>query len=337
MPTLITIPNELLAEIASYLDPLATSNLLSTCRSLSSRLAHTMLQHTISPKNGLHALHWAANRGHLSLLDRLLTLFPVDLVDTCGDTALYYACRGRVATEAIAVATVRLLLTHGANVNGGASASCGNHDTGSAPLVLALFADFPMVARMLLDAGADPNCDSGDNCSIVITAVRRGETEWLELLLDCGANVNGTGPGRANPLMEAVEEGNLEILQLLVARGADLRYVNRYGDTPLQRAITLDNRDIAEYLVWLPGVDLIGCDGFCDAPLVMAAKLGMERVVRALVDQGSPLDEIDARGYTALQIAVAEEWGVIEEILREGRANRKIVSGRGDTPLLSGS
>lgn len=335
MPSLLKIPNELLSEIAVHLDALATSNLQITCRSLSSRLAPAMLQHAISPKHGVQALHWAAQRGHLALLKRILPMFPVDLPDACGDTALYYACRGAVGDQATVEAIVRLLVAHGADVNGGSGFSAGGsvQSTACTPLMVALRTGFAGVARMLLDAGGDPNCVSRNGDPLLVIPAQHGDREWLERLLDHGAAINGPGGSATNPLMAAVEYGHLDIVRVLLDRGAELRYVDSYGDTPVLQAVFYGRVEVAEYLVALPGADITSCNSFGDSPLLMAAGLGLHTVVMALLDRGCPLDGVNLISRSALEIARTKGWDVVERIILEEIAWRMLDGGADNTVL----
>lgn len=322
MASLFTIPNEILNEIALYLRPGATANLLSTCRSLSSRLAPAMIQHDISPKTGLHALHWAANEGHLPLLRRLLLLFPVDFPDHNGHTALYYACRGWNMSEAVAETIVPFLLANGANIHGGATTTSSSV---FAPLAAAFLAGWARVARILLDAGADPNCTSADGAAIILVPVKRGECEAMEMLLDYGADITGTGEDGTDPFMVAVEHGQLAVVHNLVTRGVDVRCVDSRGNTPLLQAIYFEHSDVAMYLAQLRGVDITSGSEAFDSPLHSAVQEGWHALVGVLIDQGCPVDGVDRLGRTAVQVAVAMGWGKIVGMVLAEEARRAVV------------
>lgn len=318
MSTILTVPNEILDQIAVYLLPRATANLLLTCRSLSTRLAPNMSRHARSPKNGLHALHWAADHRYLPLLQSLLPLFSVDLPDACGNTALYYTCRGRAKPEASAEEIVRFLITHGANPNG------GKHVHASRPLLVAFHSGYARVAAMLLEAGADPNCESRDGDPLMFTPLMCGDQAFLELLLDHGADITRTDTDGDYPVMVAIQHGHLEILKMLIGRGADLRCVSDHGATPLLQAIAGDRVDIAVYLAGLPGVDLTRHCVLGIVPLHFSARMGFDTVVRVLIDQGCLVDSLDPRGHTALQFALAGGHSTVVQILLEKGANSEI-------------
>lgn len=365
MPTIFEIPNEILDKIGIYMDPLATSHLLITCRVMSIRLAPAMLLHAVAPKARMPALLWASGRGHLPLVQRLLPLFPVDLpgatgstalqasawarnnaqvlecllqhgadvnhTDKSGLTALHYACRrtaGTAETAETAERTVRLLINHGANAN------IEGRSPVSVPITLALYAGFLNVAQVLLDGGADPNWVGNDKDPISHIPARNGNTEWMKLLLDAGADVDGSNPSGTNPLLIASQSGHLSIVKMLVEKGANLRPVDEDGDTPLLLALQYRREDIALYLSGLPGVDVTSSNDNGDTPLTSAALMGWNSVIKKLLDRDCPVDGRDPRGCTALQNAVSNKNGVAVQMLLEGGADVSQLDDRGDTTLL---
>lgn len=324
-----------------------------------------MLHHAKAPKAGMHPLHWAAERGHLPLLRRILPFFPVDIpgstggtplqvsawarnnplilehlllhgadvnyIDDHGFTALHYACQATPATEVTQVtaeATVRVLLAHGANPN------IESPTNGRVPLALAKHASMPNVGRLLLDAGADPNCAGAEGTPISFLAVDRGDQEWLELLLDYGADVNGRSKHGNVLLLLAVKFGHLNVVELLVARGANFRCVTREDDTPLIHALSCKRWDIAEYLVGVEGMDLTSRGHQGSAPFHMAAAMGLDAMIDKLLDKGYPVDDVDARGRTALHIAVINERVTVVRTLLSRGAKTDVVYDGKQTSLL---
>lgn len=365
MPNLFTIPNELLDRIAFYLNARSTSRLLISCRSISSRLGPAMLHHAKAPKAGMHPLHWAAERGHLPLLQRILPFFHVDIpgstggtplqvsawahnnplilqhlllhgadvnyIDDHGFTALHYACQATPAaevTEVNAEATVRVLLAHGANPN------IESPTNGRVPLALAKHASMPNVGRLLLEAGADPNCFGSECTPISFLAVDGRDQEWLALLLDHGADVNGRSKHGNVLLLLAVEFGCLNVVELLVSRGANLGCVTREDDTLLVHALSWKRWDIAEYLVGVDGIDLTSKGHQGSAPFHMAAAMGLDAIIGKLLDKGYPVDDVDGRGRTALHIAVINQRVTVVRTLLSSGAKTDVVYDGKQTPLL---
>lgn len=362
MPTVFEIPNEILDRIAFYMDALTTSHLLVTCRVMSVRLAPAMLLHAVAPKDRMPALIWASERGHLPLVQRLLPLFPVDLLgatggtalqasawarnnplvleylllhgadvnhtDNRGLTALHYACERSAGTAETAERAVRLLISHGANTN------IESRSPISVPMAIAFYAGFPNVAQVLLDGGADPNWVDNNKHPIIHIPARNGNTKWMQLLLDAGADVDGSDTYGTNPLLIASQFGHLSIVKMLIEKGANLRPVDQDGDTPLLLAMQYRREDIALYLCGLPGVDVTSFNDLEETPITSSALWGWSSVLRLLLNRDCPLDVRDPRGYTALQNAVLNKQEVAVQMLLEGGADVGILDGRGDTTLL---
>lgn len=311
MPNLLTIPNEILDEVASHLDSLATFYLLLSCRSLASVLTPAMHLHAEAPKCNEPALHWASRKGHLPLIEYLLTKFPVDLEKddrgtplqaaswSCtntlaveylllhgadvnhsnffGLTALYYACRGQTQNEEIAEPLVRLLLAHGANV----------HGRSHTPLGIAVGSGFTRVVRLLLEAGASPDVRIINGEPVVVTATREAKAVGiLELLLDFGADIDAANHDGSNALLTAAQYGPVETVQMLVGRGVNLGCQDHAGNTPLLVAILNEQRLSAEYLVGLDGVDIHSGNLDGDLPWHCAARMGYEIVLQSLRSRG---------------------------------------------------
>lgn len=358
MSTLLTIPNELLSEISAYLEPSTTSHLLITCRSLASRLAPAMLRHAIAPKDGIHALHWAARNRHLPLVMLLLTLFPVDLpghhgstalhaaasshhnlpvlehlllngadvnyTDAHGVTALSSACYNMGITEESAIATVRLLIRFGADIN---------IEVPLLPLMIAVQTCSHAGVQLLLEAGADPSWKDETGDPLVVLAASRGFTAILGLLLQFGADIDGCNSHQSNPLLIAAQYGHFAIVKMLVGMGADLDCVDGDGDTPLMLAICHRQQDIAEYLVGLEGVD-IGRMNYRGSPMNQAALVGFDVVLRVLLERGATINDMDWQGRTPLHTAVLYERNSIVQTLLENGAETETVDSSGITPLL---
>lgn len=364
MPPLFAIPSELFDKIVSYLDPPATAHLLITCCALSSRLASAMHQHDIAPKAGMHALHWAAEHGHLPLVQRILPLFPVDIlgrfgetpliasararnnplvlehlllhgadvnhVDKSGFTALHYACGHPIGSPVTADATARLLLArlliaHGANVN------AANPSNTWTPLIISLHANLLDLGRLLLDAGSDPNWVDTDGNPLTFCTVQYGYRDWLEMVLDYGADIERRNPARTNLLWYAVKCGQLGIIKMLLEKGV---YFRDEDNTLLNHAISYRRNEIAEYLMPLEDVDVGSKTVWDETPIHIAAQTGWDEGLLTLIENGCPLDDVDYRGYTALRNAAAHGRDRAVSILLDYGANTEILDDKGNTPLM---
>jgi ankyrin repeat protein len=92
---------------------------------------------------------------------------------------------------------------------------------GFRPLFAAVLRNRPLLARILLDQGADPNAkDEGTGATALYESAHLGLEEMTKLLLERGADVNLQGGKFETPLGAAKEGGHLEIVELLVKAGA---------------------------------------------------------------------------------------------------------------------
>jgi len=78
-----------------------------------------------------------------------------------------------------------------------------------------------IVARQLIDAGADVNYANQGEATALTSAIDRPDAEVVRLLIEKGANVEGPVGASQTPLMLAARSGDVATLEVLVAAGAD--------------------------------------------------------------------------------------------------------------------
>ncbi len=78
----------------------------------------------------------------------------------------------------------------------------------------------------------------------LLFAARDGRLAAARVLLDAGANPNAADPNSITPLLMAITNNQLAVAQLLVDRGADVQATDWYGRTPLWAAVEVRNLDI---------------------------------------------------------------------------------------------
>jgi ankyrin repeat protein len=113
-------------------------------------------------------------------------------------------------------------------------------------------------ARLLLEAGADPN----DNQGLYNRMFVRG-ADHLELLFEYGLGTGDGGPWKAllGPALDppaemlryqfwwAIEHGMVDRVELLLAHGVDVRTPLRDGRSPADAALTSGHREVVDILV----------------------------------------------------------------------------------------
>jgi len=199
-------------------------------------------------------------------------------------------------------------------------------------------------ARVLLDAGANPNTVDGRYGVPALFAVT-GERSVLpiaRLLLGAGAN-----PTDGESVFHAAQRFHEDALELLLASGADLNYVGDWGNTALFFLLRWHNVDqeapVRRGFVWLldHGADPnVVCGKERENALHMAARRGQSpSIVRLLLDHGADVDAPRGDGATAWLIAKRGGYDEIARVLEDAGATTSALSpldlliqacGRGD-------
>jgi ankyrin repeat protein len=253
-------------------------------------------------------LHWVR---HILLT----TDTDPDTRDCQGWTALQNACIINTGSpksknqEAI----VRLLISHGADVN---SAPAGSR--GRTALQAACGKGNEKIVDLLLEKGADVNEDIGSfgGRSSLASAVCAGHIGIVKKLLDRGADINQPKSQELGytALSKAAQLGNLEMLDFLIENGADTQ--GSAALFALKKAIFWDRLDVAQRLLE-KGLDVNDCANG-SAPLHKVGSVGM---LNMLVTYGARFDlpGLEGSGPTALQYAARyADFDLVIELVRLG-------------------
>ncbi len=126
------------------------------------------------------------------------------------------------------------------------------HDGGPSALYLALKKsskklsipgrNYPEIARLLLNRGADPNFQDPWGISPLMKASSSNLLETVNLLIDHGANVNARNEGGGTALMIASNRGHPDIVATLISRGAIIDLVDNRGESAFDQA-----KDLLKY------------------------------------------------------------------------------------------
>lgn len=123
-------------------------------------------------------------------------------------------------------------------------------DDGFTALGLASYFGNEDVVRLLLLKGADPNVSSqnGFNVFPLHSAVASNYDMIAKMLLEAGAEVNVVQMSGATPLHSAAHNGNIELLIVLLEAGANVNALTEDGKTPADKASEKGFGDIAKIL-----------------------------------------------------------------------------------------
>jgi ankyrin repeat protein len=123
-------------------------------------------------------------------------------------------------------------------------------EDGFTPLSLASYFGNEEIIHLLLLNGADPNIPSrnGYNVYPLHSAVAANYTMIAKMLLEAGADINVAQMSGATPLHSAANNGNIELLIVLLEAGADVNAKMEDGKTPADKAFERGFVDIAKIL-----------------------------------------------------------------------------------------
>ena len=148
-------------------------------------------------------------------------------------------------------------------------------------------------AALLLDRGAKPTDEA-----LEVAAGYHGTESIVRRLLDGGAHANG------NALLAAVAAGNSEVAGVLFNSGA--RLSAEQSGTALSNAVMSDDARMLRLLAQR-GVPLNGFDEAGLTPLMVAAIMHRNEIVRELLELGAKPEVTDKNGQTARDHA-ADIW-----------------------------
>jgi uncharacterized protein len=152
------------------------SPLWFACRNGNREMTELLLNNGANLKLSGTVLYIASLRGRTEIVRFLLDRgLDVNTTDSSGYTALMAACQERKSD------VVQLLLERGADVN------AVTRDGGATALFYACDRDDVAAAKMLLEKGADPDLKPRFGGSPMLSAMRRDNTELIQLLKSYGA------------------------------------------------------------------------------------------------------------------------------------------------------
>ena len=195
--------------------------------------------------------------------------------------------------------------------------------------------------KLLLERGADVRAKAKSGFTALMAAcLYRGTSGSVHLLLDKGAEVN---PGKevvfnVSPLFFAAFVGDRENVALLRGRGADpQRRMLQFGQFPASPLFVATFQGDAEMVKDLleSGANMQEQDESQMTALHWAVLNNHVGVVKALIQAGAKLNQIDKFGYTPLLYAATIDFGdtaVLETLLKAG-SDPKIRNKEGKTAL----
>ena len=177
-------------------------------------------------------------------------------------------------------------------------------------------------AQLLLRHGAEIQELDGKRPEVLIAAASKGVESVVKILLERGEQFETTDDLGQNALHRAIENRQLEVVRALLDHGADIESnPGRLETTPLLAAADQFRGSEAVALLLVErGADINVKDClYKRSVLGMAAKSGMETLVRTLLDHGLPIDFADSEDCTPLNLAASNGHnGVVVFLLQNG-------------------
>ena len=319
----------------------------------------TIYPEDIDATGGYHKTPWIAAFyvGDIEVACSLLRSgADTNVLDSGGANPLHKASQSGHAD------IVRLLLEHGAYVD----FPTRWRET---PLVLASYVGHVHISQLLVQEGANVNFRTEDNSTPLHIASGNGHLDLVRLFINNGADVDSLTDKGCTPLHEAAYNGLLDIVKLILESGATFNIRNDDGKTALDLASIGGKLEVASFLsgynacamsldkVVKPATSILQPrhkppqtiqplrkhgekakpDGDERPPLHTASDNGQLDVVETLLDQGSDVNEVDSRRWTALLVASITGKLEVAKLLIERGAYVNLRSRAGWTPLLTAS
>jgi len=138
----------------------------------------------------------------------------------------------------------------------------------------------------------------------------------LSMILNMGADANVLGSDGNRALDIACLKGDAASARILLEHSANPSLRNKTGSTPLHDAALNGNKDVIELLL-AHGADPSAQDSESKStPLHYAASFGRLEAVRLLVEHGADVTAKNAKGQTALQLAISNQQEEVSALLR---------------------
>lgn len=216
------------------------------------------------------------------------------------------------AVSSADVVIARDLLDHGANAN----VSAGR---GMTPLLTAVSRSDPGLPLLLLDRGANWKVRTTDGMSTLQLAARIGNVPVVKALIDRGASITDTDKRGWTPLMVAAENKHDTCVKLLLERGARLEELNASGQDPLLWAATVGSTELIARL-W---TEMTRAERQAKGPQALQQAVISRRVeaVTAMLDRGVKPTRDPKTGMSAVVIAAGSNTRDILALLLDHGAN----------------
>jgi ankyrin repeat protein len=160
----------------------------------------------------------------------------------------------------------------------------------------------------------------------LLRAARTDNLTHVQQLIEKGGTaIDAQDSTGHSALMAAAAHGRQKVVEYLVAKGADVNLSNKSGWTPLVYAVSLQHFETARFLIE-HGADINARFTYFqegERTLLMQAVSSFDRdsrdkaqeIIKTLLDRGAEVNRQDAKGKSALMMAVMKKHADIVRLL----------------------
>ena len=268
-------------------------------------------------------LHYAANYGHLEVVEYLASLYDPTEKNKHGSTPLHFACsNGHLKTVRYMIKEVSC------------NPSCTD-ESGSTPLHYACSNGHLNIAQYLIsEAHCDPSCTDKSDSTPLHYACSNGRFGIVKyLIVEEGCDPSLKNKYGSTPLHLS---GHLDITQYLVKeKHCDPSCTDNSGFTPLHHACSNGHLDIAQYLIREKHCDPSCTDNSGSTPLHHACSNGHLDIAKYLISEAQCDPSCrDNDGSTPLHRACFKtHHEIVRYLLSTGRIDPLAKNNIGRTPF----
>lgn len=261
------------------------------------------------------ALMRAANLGHFEAVKVLIEKGAnISIRSKGNETALSNAIQSSKKNKS---QIIKYLIDHGADVNDTTS-------YGDTSLIRACEDGEIELIKYLIAKGADINQKGSLGATPLHEAARNGHLEIVKLLIENGAEISAKGYGNETPLFKAARGGYLQIMKLFLENGADIEAKDSRDNTPLMFA-AWEGKTQAIELLLDQGAEIHAKNNLNWNALMQACEQGHHEAAHLLIERGSDLDVVEKEhGMTPLMVAAHVGSEEIVKVLLEKGVDKEI-------------
>lgn len=171
-----------------------------------------------------------------------------------------------------------------------------------------------------------------NGCRRLVAAFYSSEGEALRLLNEEPGLIEARDGLGETPLHYLSVENHLDAVKVLISQGGNVNTVNLCGGTPLSEAASLGYTELVSFLL-SAGAQLL-VEGQSELVLHAAVRSGCLDTVKAILDAGANVNEIDDLRETPLHIAATSDDNteIVQALIEKG-ADLKAKRIFDETPL----